>query len=66
MERRKDSQEAKELLLALPCDPQLGPEHLQEMANEFVREHFLLTRQLRDYLTMLLSLERQASNARVA
>src|SRR5439155_15295716 len=29
---------------------------------EFVREHFLLTRQLRDYLTMLLSLDRQASN----
>jgi len=30
--------------------------------HEFVREHFLLTRQLRDYLTMLLSLDRQASN----
>ncbi len=34
--------------------------------HEFVREHFLLTRHLRDYLTMLLSLDRQAPNVLVA
>lgn len=34
--------------------------------HEFVREHFLLTRHLRDYLTMLVSLDREHSNVRVA
>jgi trehalose synthase len=34
--------------------------------HQFVREHFLLTRHLRDYLSMLLSLDKQASNVLVA
>jgi trehalose synthase len=34
--------------------------------HEFVREHFLLTRHLRDYLSMLLSLHQQAPNVLVA
>lgn len=34
--------------------------------HEFVREHFLLTRHLRDYLTMLLSLDRRDSSVLVA
>jgi len=41
-------------------------QHMGRTGHEFVREHFLLTRQLRDYLTMLLSLDRQASNTLVA
>ena len=40
MERRKDSQEARELLVALPSDPELGLEHWQEMVQEFAQEHF--------------------------
>jgi len=36
------------------------------IGHEFVREHFLLTRHLRDYLTMLLTLDRPASDVRVA
>jgi trehalose synthase len=34
--------------------------------HDFVREHFLLTRHLRDYLTMLVTLEPQGSHVRVA
>jgi trehalose synthase len=34
--------------------------------HEFVREHFLLTRHLRDYLTMLLSLDHRESSVLVA
>jgi trehalose synthase len=34
--------------------------------HDFVREHFLLTRHLRDYLTMLVTLEPEASHVRVA
>jgi len=41
MERRKDSQEARELLLALPTDAGLGPEDWQILAEEFAREHFV-------------------------
>jgi Ti-type conjugative transfer relaxase TraA len=41
MERRKDSQEARELLLAMPSDPELGLEHWQEMVQEFAQEHFV-------------------------
>ncbi len=33
-------------------------QRMGKTGHEFVREHFLLTRQLRDYLTMLLCLER--------
>jgi hypothetical protein len=32
---------------------------------DFVREHFLLNRQLRDYFTMLLSLEHPGSDVLV-
>jgi Ti-type conjugative transfer relaxase TraA len=41
MERRKDSQEARELLLALPSDAGLGPEDWKALAEEFAREHFV-------------------------
>jgi len=41
MERRKDSQEAREVLLALPSDPELGLEHWREMAAEFARDNFV-------------------------
>ena len=34
--------------------------------HDFVRDHFLLTRHLRDYLTMLVTLEPQGSHVRVA
>jgi trehalose synthase len=37
-----------------------------QTGHEFAREHFLLTRHLRDYLTMLATLEPQASKVRVA
>jgi trehalose synthase len=37
-----------------------------QTGHEFVREHFLMTRHLRDYLTMLVTLEPQASKVRVA
>jgi trehalose synthase len=33
-------------------------QRMGKTGHEFVREHFLLTRQLRDYLTMLLCLQR--------
>jgi Ti-type conjugative transfer relaxase TraA len=41
MERRKDSQEARELLLALPSDAGLGPEDWKALAEEFAQEHFV-------------------------
>jgi len=34
--------------------------------HDFVREHFLLTRQLREYLTMFLCLDHPDSNLLVA
>ncbi|TWB21116.1 AAA family ATPase [Nitrospirillum bahiense] len=40
-ERRKDSQEARELLLALPCNPEISPDDWRVMAAEFAREHFV-------------------------
>ena len=41
MERRKDSQEARELLLALPSDAGLDLEDWTRMAEEFTKEHFV-------------------------
>ena len=41
MERRKDSQEARELLLALPSDAGLDLEDWTRMAEEFAKEHFV-------------------------
>ena len=41
MERRKDSQEAREVLLALPTDPGLGPDDWRALAEEFARENFV-------------------------
>jgi Ti-type conjugative transfer relaxase TraA len=41
MERRKDSQEAKEVLLAMPTDAGLDLEDWKIMAAEFSREHFV-------------------------
>jgi trehalose synthase len=40
--------------------------HMGETGHEFVREHFLLTRHLRDYLSMLLSLEEGSPHVLVA
>ncbi|TAL01127.1 MAG: hypothetical protein EPO08_11470 [Rhodospirillaceae bacterium] len=40
-EKRKDAQEAKELLLALPSNPGLGLEDWKALAEEFAREHFV-------------------------
>ena len=34
-----------------------------QAGHEFIREHFLLTRNLRDYLTMLLYLDHPQSQA---
>jgi trehalose synthase len=41
-------------------------QRMGRIGHDFVREHFLLTRHLRDYLTMLVTLEPQASHVRVA
>lgn len=41
MERRKDAQEARELLLALPSDAGLGPEDWKALAEEFACENFV-------------------------
>ena len=41
-------------------------QRMGERGHEFVREHFLLTRQLRDYLTTLLCLEHPGENVLVA
>ena len=41
MERRKDSQEAREVLLALPTDPGLGPDDWRALAEEFARANFV-------------------------
>jgi hypothetical protein len=35
------------------------------VGHEFVHEHFLLTRQLRDYLTILLSLQQPGNGVLV-
>ncbi len=40
-EKRKDSQEARELLLALPSDPGLGIDDWRVLTEEFAREHFV-------------------------
>tara|TARA_R110002073_G_scaffold222830_6_gene383060 strand:+ start:50 stop:2518 length:2469 start_codon:yes stop_codon:yes gene_type:complete len=40
-ETRKNSQEAKELLLALPRNPEVTARHRLEMARAFVRENFV-------------------------
>ncbi len=40
-EKRKDSQEAREILLALPTNPGLGLEDWREMAAAFCRVHFV-------------------------
>lgn len=41
VERRKNSQEARELLLALPSDPGLDLDDWRTMCREFVQEHFV-------------------------
>lgn len=41
-------------------------QRMGRIGQEFVREHFLLTRNLRDYLTMLLCLERPGDGVLVA
>ena len=41
-------------------------QRMGRIGHAFVREHFLLTRHLRDYLTMLLSLDQRAPNVLVA
>jgi Ti-type conjugative transfer relaxase TraA len=41
MERRKDSQEARELLLALPSDPGLSLDDWKTMCRGFAGEHFV-------------------------
>jgi trehalose synthase len=41
-------------------------QRMGRIGHDFVREHFLLTRHLRDYLTMLLSLDQRAPNVLVA
>jgi Ti-type conjugative transfer relaxase TraA len=41
MERRRDSQEGKHLLLALPSDPGLSIDDWTTMCREFVQEHFI-------------------------
>ena len=41
MEKRKDSQEARELLLALPSNPGLELDDWKTLAEEFAREHFV-------------------------
>ncbi len=41
-------------------------QRMGRIGHDFVREHFLLTRHLRDYLTMLLTLDHRASHASVA
>jgi trehalose synthase len=41
-------------------------QRMGRIGHDFVREHFLLTRHLRDYLTMLLTLDQRASNVLVA
>jgi|GEM_PF-924490 len=40
-EKRKDSQEAREILLALPTNPGLWLDQWKVMAAEFAREHFV-------------------------
>jgi trehalose synthase len=41
-------------------------QRMGRIGHDFVREHFLLTRHLRDYLTMLLTLDHRGSNVLVA
>lgn len=41
MEKRRDSQEGKHLLLALPSDPGLSLDDWKVMCREFVHEHFV-------------------------
>ncbi len=41
MERRKDSQEAREVLLALPSDAGLSLDDWKTMCQEFAQEHFV-------------------------
>ncbi len=41
-------------------------QRMGRIGHDFVRQHFLLTRHLRDYLTMLLTLDQQASNVPAA
>lgn len=41
-------------------------QRMGRIGHDFVREHFLLTRHLRDYLTMLLTLDHPVSNVLVA
>jgi trehalose synthase len=41
-------------------------QRMGRIGHDFVREHFLLTRHLGDYLTMLLTLDHRASNVLVA
>lgn len=40
-EKRKDAQEARELLLALPCNPELGLDDWRTLATEFAAAHFV-------------------------
>ncbi|MCW2247862.1 Ti-type conjugative transfer relaxase TraA [Azospirillum fermentarium] len=40
-EKRKDAQEARELLLALPCNPELGLDDCRTLAAEFAAAHFV-------------------------